>query len=65
MPTPKPDPDLEVARRIHGMISPGTSFDQQGKVYACGLLRAAAAGVALLRGISLEEASVLLRMNVS
>ena len=49
-----------VARKVHQMTTSGTSFDAVGKAHEYELFGCAAAGVAIVQKISLEEAKKIL-----
>lgn len=54
----------EVVRQILRLTNPSTKLEYLGAVGVEGRFRTAAAGVALIKGIELEEAEQLLLRNV-
>lgn len=55
----------EVVRQILRITNPAAKFEHLGAVEICEKLRNAAAGVALVKGVTLEEAEQLLLCTVS
>lgn len=54
----------EIARRVHCMTTSGVSFDSFGKVHEHELFGHAAAGVAIVRNVSLDEAKRILLASI-
>jgi hypothetical protein len=55
----------ELARRVFRITTSGTAFKSVGAAHMYALVRNAAAGVAILKNITLEEAEQLLLRSVS
>jgi len=54
----------EVARRVHRLTTSGVSFESVGKAHTFELFGAAAAGIAILNKIPLDEAKEVLLASV-